>query len=146
MLVRRNKASPGVHGKNIWGRQKGKCGGCILFPLFCCLVMPSSSGPGGLQPARLLCPWDFPGESAGVGCRALLQGETGGKVWWCISLPFLFCCLLTPSSSGPGGLQPARLLCPWDSPGESTGVGCRALLQGSFLIRGPTPSLLPPLL
>ena len=29
-------------------------------------------------------------------------------------------------------LQPARLLCPWDSPGKNTGVGCHALLQGIF--------------
>ena len=28
------------------------------------------------------------------------------------------------------GLQPARLLCPWDSPGKNTGMGCDALLQG----------------
>ena len=27
------------------------------------------------------------------------------------------------------GLQPARLLCPWDSPGKNTGVGCHFLLQ-----------------
>ena len=27
----------------------------------------------GLQPTRLLCPWDFPGESTGVGCHCLLQ-------------------------------------------------------------------------
>ena len=27
----------------------------------------------------------------------------------------------------------ARLLCPWDSPGKNTGVGCRALLLGIFL-------------
>ena len=26
----------------------------------------------------------------------------------------------------------ARLLCPWDSPGKNTGVGCHALLQGIF--------------
>ena len=26
-----------------------------------------------------------------------------------------------------------RLLCPWDSPGKNTGVGCRAILQGIFL-------------
>ena len=26
----------------------------------------------------------------------------------------------------PRGLQPARLLCPWDSPGKNTGVGCHA--------------------
>ena len=31
----------------------------------------------------------------------------------------------------PRGLQPARLLCPWTSPGKNTGVGCHALLQGS---------------
>ena len=31
------------------------------------------------------------------------------------------------------GLQPARLLHPWDSAGKNTGVGCHALLQGIFL-------------
>ena len=36
----------------------------------------------------------------------------------------------------PYGQQPARLLCPWDSSGKSTGVGCRALLQGIFLTQG----------
>ena len=30
------------------------------------------------------------------------------------------------------GLQPARVLCPWGSPGKNTGVGCHALLQGIF--------------
>ena len=33
------------------------------------------------------------------------------------------------------GLQPARLLCPWDSPGKNTGVGCHFLLQGSSQTR-----------
>ena len=27
----------------------------------------------GPQPTRLLCPWDFPGKSTGVGCHCLLQ-------------------------------------------------------------------------
>ena len=36
----------------------------------------------------------------------------------------------------PHGLYSARLLCPWDSPGKNTGVGCRALLQGLFLTQG----------
>ena len=27
---------------------------------------------------------------------------------------------------------PSRLLCPWDFPGNSTGVDCRFLLQGMF--------------
>ena len=30
----------------------------------------------------------------------------------------------------------ARFLCPWDSPGKNTRVGCHALLQGIFLIQG----------
>ena len=33
----------------------------------------------------------------------------------------------------PHGRKPARLLCPWDSPGKNTGVGCHSLLQGIFL-------------
>ena len=37
-------------------------------------VMSDSSRPHGLQPTRLLCPWDFPGKSTGVGCHHLLQG------------------------------------------------------------------------
>ena len=34
-----------------------------------------------------------------------------------------------PDSLAPSGLWPARLLCPWDSPGKDTGVGCHALLK-----------------
>ena len=34
------------------------------------------------------------------------------------------------------GLQPSRLLCPWDSLGKNTGVGCHSLLQGIFLTQG----------
>ena len=32
----------------------------------------------------------------------------------------------------PFGLQPSRLLCPWDSPGKNAEVGCHFLLQGIF--------------
>ena len=35
--------------------------------------MPDSLRPHGLQPTRLLCPWDFPGKDTGVGCHFLLQ-------------------------------------------------------------------------
>ena len=38
------------------------------------LVMSDSLPPHGLQPARLLCSWDFPGKNTGVGSHALLQG------------------------------------------------------------------------
>ena len=36
-------------------------------------VVSDSSWPHGLQPTRLLLPWDFPGKSTGVGCHRLLQ-------------------------------------------------------------------------
>ena len=42
----------------------------------------------------------------------------------------------------PHGLQPTRLLHPWDSPGKSTGVGCHFLLQGIFPTQGSNPGLL----
>ena len=40
------------------------------------------------------------------------------------------------------GLQPTRLLCPWDSPGENTGVGCCALLQGILPTQGSNSGFL----
>ena len=36
----------------------------------------------------------------------------------------------------PHGLSPARLLCPWDSPGKNIRVGRHALLQGIFPTQG----------
>ena len=39
------------------------------------------------------------------------------------------------------GLQPARLLCPWDSPGRNTAVDCHALLQGISGIEPRSPAL-----
>ena len=54
--VERN--TPGMFRKKEWSR----------------LVMSDSLQPHGLQPARLLHPWDFPGKSTGVGCHFLLQG------------------------------------------------------------------------
>ena len=40
-------------------------------------VVSDSLQPHGLQPTRLLRPWDFPGKSTGVGCHCLLQKWTG---------------------------------------------------------------------
>ena len=46
--------------------------------------------------------------------------------------------------SWPQGLQPARLLCPWDSPGTNPGVGCHFLLQETFPTRIRLASLVSP--
>ena len=38
------------------------------------------------------------------------------------------------------GLQPTRLLCPWDFSGKNTGVGCHFLLHRIFLTQGSNSS------
>ena len=50
-------------------------------------------------------------------------------------------CSVMSDSLRPHGLQPTRLLCPWDFPGKSTGVGCHFLLQGVFPTQGSDPGL-----
>ena len=37
-------------------------------------VVSDSLGPHGLEPTRLLCPWNFPGKNTGVGCHFFFQG------------------------------------------------------------------------
>ena len=57
-------------------------------------VMSDSSRPHGLQPNRLLRPWDFPGKSTGVGCHCLL---------WIWSLERLY--IIFPKSNGMKGKE-----------------------------------------
>ena len=41
----------------------------------------------------------------------------------------------------PSTLQPARLLCPWDSPGKNNGVGRHSPFQGISPTQGSNPGL-----
>ena len=52
----------------------------------------------------------------------------------------LFCCLAAKSCLTL--CEPARLLCPWHSPGKNTGVGGHSLLQGILPTQGANPGLL----
>ena len=85
--------------------------------------MSDSSRPHGLQPSRLLHPWDFPGKSTEVGCHCLLRtiihaaAAAGKSLQLCSTL------------CDPIDWQPTRLPRPWDSPGKNTGVDCHFLLQ-----------------
>ena len=51
---------------------------------------------------------------------------------------FLYMCVCSVMSDSlqPYGLQPTRLLCPWNFLGKNTKVGCHFLLQGLFLTQG----------
>ena len=42
-------------------------------------VVSDPPRPHGLQPSRLLHPWDFPGKSTGVGCHCLLWRDFWGN-------------------------------------------------------------------
>ena len=59
----------------------------------------------GLQPARLLCQWDFPGKNTGVGCHFILQGvfPTQG------SNPHLLCLLHWQVASLPTKLNAVHI-------------------------------------
>ena len=51
-------------------------------------------------------------------------------------------CSVSSDSLRSHGLQPPRLLFPWDFPGKNTGMGCYFLLQGIFLTQRSNPRLL----
>ena len=54
-----------------------------LFSTACCAKSlqsySTSLWPCGPSPARLFCPWDFPGKSTGVSCHPLLQESSRSK-------------------------------------------------------------------
>ena len=59
--------------------------------------------------------------------------------WCCMHAKLLHLCL---GSVWSCGLESTRVLCSRDSPGENTGGGCRAFLQGILLMQGSSPRLL----
>ena len=50
-------------------RSQHACSKTLCCCRFSCSVVSNSLQPRGLQPARLLCPWDFPGKNTGVAVR-----------------------------------------------------------------------------
>ena len=92
-------------------------------------VVSDSLQPHGLQPTRLLCPWNSPGKDTRVGSCPLLQG-------------------IFPIQGSNPGIKPRSSALQADSlpaepPGKpkNTGVGSLSLLQGIFLTQGSNPDL-----
>ena len=57
-------------------------------------------------------------------------------------ITLLLCsCSVGPTLLQHHVLQPTRLLCPWDFPGQKTGVSCPFPLQGIFPTQGSNPRL-----
>ena len=71
-------------------------------------VMSDSSRPQGQPPTRLLCPWDFPGKSTGVGRHCLLHTIFLDSTYMCSVIDICFFsfwlihvrCRLAPLSLG----------------------------------------------
>ena len=131
-----------------WGRSPGEGNGNPLQ--YSCLENPMDRGPDRLQfieLQRVRHDWSSlahtdagQNEVLRWGCAiglASLQKQIRIRTlvrWgrkWSVSRSVM------SDSLRAHGLQPARLLCPRDSPGKNTGVGCHALLQGHL----PDPGL-----
>ena len=64
------------------------------------------------------------------GCKELDMTEQLHFVYiYQILLLLLLSCFIVSDSLRPHRQQPTRLLCPWDSPGKNTGIGCHFVLQ-----------------
>ena len=101
----------------------------------------SAAAAKSLQSCPALCdPID--GSPPGSPTPRILQART--LAWVTISFSnawkWKWSHSIVSDSQRPHGLQPTRLLCLWDSPGDSTGVGCRCLLR--YVVHSPKYSSL----
>ena len=99
---------------------------------FFLFFIPAAAAAKSLQSCLTLCdPID--GSTPGSPVPGILQARTPEWVaisfshaWkWKVKVKSLSCVRLLVT---PWTIQPTRLLCPWDFPGKSTGVGCYCLL------------------
>ena len=101
-----------------------------------------------MLPGMMALGWDRP-VCTGQGSAA--SSRLGVSLWKRVSIPALhlkpfycvcvFSCSIVSDSLQPHGVEPTRLLCPWDSPGKNTGVDYHALLQGIFPTQRWNPCL-----
>ena len=73
------------------------------------------------------------GSPPGSPVPGILQARTLEWVAISFSNAWKWSCSVVSNPQRPHGLQPTRLLHPWDSPGKSTGVGCHCLLRCEWL-------------
>ena len=92
-----------------------------------CIILSSSERTAWGKAHMLSVLWRF---DPGIGCD---EGSWDGELPWIICVH----AQSRPTLQWLHGLEPARLLCPWDFPGKNTGVGCQYfLLQEIFRTQG----------
>ena len=77
-------------------------------------------------------------ETIWVSINGWMDRETALCVCVCVCIHTIVCCFSRSGVSDslwPHELWPTRRFCPWDSPGNNTGVGSHSLLQGSSQTR-----------
>ena len=78
----------------------------------------------------------------------VIRSPENSNISQCFSRNVCMCVCVCGNSSvvsdslGPQWTVAPRLLCPWNSLSENTGVGCYALLQGIFPTQGSNPGIL----
>ena len=95
-------------------------------------VFPLGTWPLRAKPALLILP-------GCRGCNLRVRISLGAEQETTLGFPSkmrfnkgVLCCAQSgPTLCDPHGLQPVRLLCPWDFPGKNTGVGCHFFSRGS---------------
>ena len=114
-------SSPSIH----WYQKKIATRKCLV-PDF--LSAAAAAAAASLQSCPTLCdPRD--GTPPGSPVPGILQARTLEWVAISFSNAWRWSRSVVSNPQRPCGLQPTRLLCPWDLPGKSTGVGCHCLLQ-----------------
>ena len=87
------------------------------------LQCPGASRLSGGLVCLPLSPWQAPNRNVVCHSPEPQISIRGARFQMCV------CCSVVSNPLQPRGLQPARLLYTWDSPGKDTGVGCYFLLQ-----------------
>ena len=106
----------------------------VLNSLLNFKYVSASAAAKSLQSCSNLCdPID--GSPLGSAIPGILQARTLEWVAISFSSAWKWSRSVVSDPQHPHGLQPSRLLCPWDFPGKSTGVGCHCLLRLSMLSR-----------
>ena len=79
-------------------------------------------------------------------CPSFIREGCGRERWGLYQSLWVYeGCSVVSDLSWPRGLWPTKLLCPWNSPGQNTGVGSHSLLQRNLPgagIKPRSPSLL----
>ena len=106
-------------------------------------VVSDPQWPHGLQPTRLLHPWDFPGKSTGVGCHCLLRYIPISMyicayvcVYICVhTYMYIYACIYRYIHDFPGGSDGEESTCNTGDLGLISGLG-RSLKKEWLLTPG----------